>query len=159
MAGGFPRLSVVASTLFFWETTPPLYNLLFPNISDPSLRLMIFLRNSDGTSVAAQDTSRSPFDGIPTNSALRPDLSQTDGHDGSSCWMWGLYFGSGHGSNSDTSEKYTAFLPLLLPEPPASSPPDFIESSHLENPICYRNSALPFPIFRHSCLSDLVLLC
>ena len=49
MAEDFPRLSVVASTLFFWETTHPLYNLLFPNISDPSLRLMIFLRNSDGT--------------------------------------------------------------------------------------------------------------
>ena len=46
-----------------------------------------------------------------------------------------MYFRSGFGSNGDTSEKYTAVLPLLVPKPPGTRLPDFIESSCLENPI------------------------
>ena len=54
-------------------------------------------------------------------------------------WRWGLYFGSGFGSNGETTEKYTAFLPLLIRNPHGTSRRDFIESSCPENPICRRH--------------------
>ena len=84
---------------FSWETVPPLCILLFRNLSDRSLRLMIFVRNSDGSAVA-QDTrstrhSRSPSGKISANSALLPDQSQTIGHDGSSCGSTACALGRG----------------------------------------------------------------
>ena len=52
----FPSGCPWSHRLFFvGDDSSPLYPS-FPSLSDPSLRLTIFLRNSDGTAVAAQDT-------------------------------------------------------------------------------------------------------
>ena len=69
-----------------------------------------------------------------------------------------MCFGSVFGSNGDTSEKYTAFLPLVMPKPPGTSPPELIESSYLMVRRLSRSSGEKTSIYPDSCQSDVVEL-
>ena len=119
MPRGFPRLYLVASTLFRVNQFPSLYNYLFRNFL-----IAVWYHSSEF-------------------SALLPDQSQTNRSWWFFLWKQGLYFGS----SGDTSKKYTAFLPFLVPNLPCASPPDVVESSSLETPIWYRKDAYHFSIF------------
>ena len=105
----------------------------FLNFSDPSLRLMICVRNFDGTVSQHTRQCRSSSGKIRANSAPFPNKSHTIGHDGSSCGGGA----SGRGSDRMTIRGKNAlfFLHLLVPKPPDKSPPYFNESSFFEKPL------------------------
>ena len=143
---GYPWLRRL---LFVVDDSSSLFS--FPNFSDPSLRLMICVRNFDGTVSLHTRHCRSSSGKIRANSAPFPNQSHTIGHDGSSC---------GGGASVRGSDRMTVrvknalyFLHLLVPRPPGKSPPYFNESSFFEKPMWYSNVAYLFSIFLRETLT------